>query len=41
MFRKLVLGLAWGGVALPLASAAEAAIGDGVAASHIALDDAG
>ena len=37
MLRKLVLGLALaGGAALPLAGVAEAAIGDGVAASHIA-----
>ena len=37
MLRKLVLGLAlMGGAALPLAGVAEAAIGDGVAASHIA-----
>ena len=37
MLRKLVLGLALaGGVALPLGDIAEAAIGDGVAASHIA-----
>jgi hypothetical protein len=37
MLRKLVLGLALaGGIALPLGDIAEAAIGDGVAASHIA-----
>jgi hypothetical protein len=37
MLRKLVLGLALAGaVALPLADVAEAAIGDGVAASHLA-----
>jgi len=37
MLRKLVLGLALiGGAAAPLAGVAEAAIGDGVAASHIA-----
>jgi len=37
MLRKLALGLALiGGAALPLAGVAEAAIGDGIAASHIA-----
>jgi hypothetical protein len=37
MLRKLALGLALaGGVALPLGNVAEAAIGDGVAASHLA-----
>jgi hypothetical protein len=36
MLRKLALGLALiGGAALPFAGVAEAAIGDGVAASHI------
>jgi hypothetical protein len=36
MLRKLVLGLALAsGAALPLAGVAQAAIGDGVAASHI------
>jgi len=37
MLRKLVLGLALAGAAaLPFADVAEAAIGDGVAASHVA-----
>ena len=37
MLRKLIIGLALAAaVALPLANTAEAAIGDGIAASHIA-----
>jgi hypothetical protein len=37
MLRKIVLGLALAvGASLPLAGAAEAAVGDGVVASHIA-----